>query len=110
MRGQTYYSVQVIEPTWGNTGIEFVDKAFGQVDFDAPAATAVTEKWVGMFTKDHSAQSTAVTNNYPQISALMEKGLAVMWIYGTHAHPQLLAAPGDRIQVVRLPPPEQRRQ
>jgi multiple sugar transport system substrate-binding protein len=103
MRGQTYYATQVIEPIWGSTGTKFVDLASGQVDFDSPAATAVTGKWVGMFTKDHTAQSTAVTDNYPQIFALMEKGLAAMWIYGTHAHPQLLAALGDRIQVVPTP-------
>jgi multiple sugar transport system substrate-binding protein len=103
MRGQTYYATQVIEPIWGSAGVKFADVTSGKVDFDSPAATSVTEKWVGMLTKDHSAQSTAVTDNYPQIFALMEKGLAAMWIYGTHAHPQLLAALGDRIQVVPTP-------
>jgi multiple sugar transport system substrate-binding protein len=103
MRGQTYYATQVIEPIWGSTGVKFVDPKSGKVDFDSPAALAVTEKWVTMLTKDHSAQSTAVSDNYPQIFALMEKGQAAMWIYGTHAHPQLLAALGDRIQAVPTP-------
>ena len=33
----------------------------------------------------------------------MEQGKAGMWIYGTHAHPQLNAALGERIQVVPTP-------
>ena len=64
---------------------------------------AVTEKWVGMFTKDKSTQATAVTDGYPEIFSLMERGRAAMWCYGIHAHPQLNAALGERIQVVPIP-------
>ncbi len=102
LRGLDYYAVQPIEPIWASAGIKFVD-AGGKVDFDSPAAIAVTEKWVGMYTKDGSAQRTAVNDRYPQLFALMEQGKAAMWLYGTHAHPQLNAALGDRIQVVRTP-------
>jgi len=102
LRGLDYYAVQPIEPIWGSAGVKFVDVA-GKVDFDSPAAIAVTEKWVGMYTKDKSAQRTAVNDRYPQLFALMEQGKAAMWLYGTHAHPQLNAALGDRIQVVRTP-------
>jgi multiple sugar transport system substrate-binding protein len=56
-----------------------------------------------MYTKDKSAQPTAINDRYPQLFALMEQGKAAMWLYGTHAHPQLNAALGDRIQVVRTP-------
>ena len=56
-----------------------------------------------MYTRDKSAQPTAVNDRYPQLFALMEQGKAGMWIYGTHAHPQLNAALGDRIQVVPTP-------
>ena len=101
LRGLDYYAVQPIEPIWGSAGIKFVDG--GKVDFDSPAAVAVTEKWVGMYTKDKSAQPTAINDRYPQLFALMEQGKAAMWLYGTHAHPQLNAALGDRIQVVRTP-------
>jgi multiple sugar transport system substrate-binding protein len=102
MRGVDYYAVQPIEPIWGSAGVQFVD-AKGNVDFASPEAVAVTEKWVGMFTKDKSAQPTAVNDGYPQLFALMERGRAAMWIYGTHASPQLNAALGDRIQVVPTP-------
>ena len=102
IRGVDYYSVQPIEPIWGSAGVQFVDPT-GKVDFDSPAAVSVTEKWVGMFTKDHSTQPTAVNDGYPQIFSLMERGVAAMWCYGVHAHPQLNAALGDRIQVVPIP-------
>ena len=68
--------------------------------FMSPAAVVVTTKWIDMFTKDKSAQATAITDGYPQLFALMEQSRAAMWIYGTHASPQLSAALGDRIQVV----------
>lgn len=102
LRGLDYYAVQPIEPIWASAGVRFVDSG-GKVDFDSPAAIAITEKWVGMYTKDQSAQRTAVNDRYPQLFALMEQGKAAMWLYGTHAHPQLNAALGDRIQVVRTP-------
>jgi multiple sugar transport system substrate-binding protein len=102
IRGVDYYAVQPIEPIWGSAGVQFVDPQ-GKVDFDTPPAVAVTEKWVGMFTKDKSAQPTAVSDGYPQIFSIMERGLAAMWCYGVHANPQLNAALGDRIQVVPIP-------
>ena len=102
MRGVDYYAVQPIEPIWGSAGVDFVD-AKGAVDFASPAAISVTERWVGMFTKDKSAQSTAVNDGYPQLFSLMERGRAAMWIYGTHANPQLNTALGDRIQAVPTP-------
>ena len=102
IRGVDYYAVQPIEPIWGSAGVQFVD-AKGNVDFDSPAAIAVTEKFVGMFTKDKSTQPTAVNDGYPQIFSLMERGRAAMWLYGVHAHPQLMAALGDRIQAVPTP-------
>ena len=102
MRGVDYYAVQPIEPIWGSAGVQFVEPN-GTVDFASPAAVSVTEKWVGMFTKDKSAQSTAVSDGYPQLFSLMERGKAAMWIYGTHASPQLNTALGDRIQVVPTP-------
>jgi multiple sugar transport system substrate-binding protein len=102
LRGMDYYAVQPIEPIWRSAGVRFVDDN-GNVDFDGPEAVAVTEQWVGMFTKDKSAQPTAVNDRYPQLFALMEQSLAAMWIYGTHAHPQLDAALGERIQAVPTP-------
>jgi multiple sugar transport system substrate-binding protein len=102
MRGVDYYAVQPIEPIWGSAGVQFVDPS-GKVDFDDAAAVGVTEKWVGMFTKDKSAQASAVNDGYPQLFSLMERGGAAMWIYGTHASPQLNAALGDRIQIVPTP-------
>jgi multiple sugar transport system substrate-binding protein len=94
--------VQPIEPIWGSAGVQFVEPN-GTVDFASPAAVSATEKWVGMFTKDKSAQSTAVNDGYPQLFSLMERGKAATWIYGTHASPQLNTALGDRIQVVPTP-------
>ncbi len=102
LRGGDYYGLQVIEPIWGSAGVKFADES-GKVDFDSPEAIAVTEKWVGMFTKDKTAQPTAVSDRYPQLFALMEGGKAAMWIYGTHANPQLNSALGDRIQAVPTP-------
>jgi multiple sugar transport system substrate-binding protein len=102
LRGLDYYAVQPIEPIWASAGVKFADEK-GVVDFDSPAAVAVTEKWVGMYTKDKVTQPTAVNDRYPQLFAVMEQGKCAMWIYGTHSHPQLLAALGDRIQAVRTP-------
>jgi multiple sugar transport system substrate-binding protein len=102
LRGVDYYAVQPIEPIWASAGVQFVDKD-GNVDFDGPAAIAVTEKWVGMFTKDKSAQPTAVNDRYPELFALMERGKGAQWIYGAHANPQLNAALGERIQAVPTP-------
>lgn len=102
LRGLDYYAVQPIEPIWSSAGVKFVDEA-GKVDFDSKAAIDVTEKWVGMYTKDKSAQPTAVNDRYTQLLALMEQGKAGMWIYGAHGHPQLVSALGDRIQAVRTP-------
>ena len=92
----------MIEPIWASAGVKFVDEN-GKVDFDSPDAIAVTEQWVGMYTKDKSAQATAVNDRYPQLFALMEEGKAAMWIYGAHGHPQLDAALGARIQAVPTP-------
>jgi len=102
LRGLDYFAVQPIEPIWASAGVKIVDES-GKVDFDSDAAVAVTEKWVGMYTKDKSAQPTAVNDRYPQLFALMEQGKAGMWIYGTHANPQLDAALGQRIQPVPTP-------
>lgn len=102
LRGLDYYAVQPIEPIWSSAGVKFVDEA-GKVDFDSKPAIDVTEKWVGMFTKDKSAQPTAVNDRYTQLLALMEQGKAAMWIYGAHGHPQLVSALGDKIQAVRTP-------
>ena len=76
---------QPIEPIWGSAGIKFADEK-GNVDFDAPAAVAITEKWAGMYTKDKSTQPTAVNDRYPQLFAVMEQGKCAMWLYGTHAN------------------------
>ncbi|MBL8697637.1 MAG: extracellular solute-binding protein [Alphaproteobacteria bacterium] len=102
LRGMDYFAVQPIEPIWASAGVKIVDEK-GNVDFDSPAAIAVTERWVGMYTKDKSAQATAVNDRYPQLFALMEQGKGALWIYGTHANPQLNAALGDRIQPIRTP-------
>ena len=102
LRGLDYFAVQPIEPIWASAGVKIVDEK-GNVDFDAPAAIAVTEKWVGMYTKDKSAQPTAINDRYPQLFALMEQGRGAQWVYGTHAHPQLDAALGSRIAVVPTP-------
>ncbi len=53
----------MIQPIWASAGVKFVDEN-GKVDFDSPEAIGVTEKWVGMFTKDKSAQPTAVNDGY----------------------------------------------
>jgi multiple sugar transport system substrate-binding protein len=102
LRGVDYYAVQPIEPIWGSAGVKFADE-HGTVDFDGPAAVAVTDKWLGMYTRDKSAQPTAINDGYPQLFALMEKGRAAMWLYGTHASPQLMNALGDRIQATAIP-------
>ena len=102
LRGVDYFSVQPIEPIWATAGVKFIDDA-GKVDFDSPEAIAITEKWVGMFTKDKSAQPTAVSDRYPELFALMEQGKGAQWIYGAHSSPQLNAALGDRIQAVATP-------
>jgi multiple sugar transport system substrate-binding protein len=102
LRGLDYFAVQPIEPIYRSAGVRIVDES-GKVDFDSPEAIAVTDKWIGMYTRDKSAQSTAVNDRYPQLFALMQQGKAGMWIYGTHAHPQLDAALGSKIQVVPTP-------
>ncbi len=102
LRGVDYYSVQPIEPIWASAGVKFIDGK-GKVDFDSPEAIAITERWVGMFTKDKSAQPTAVSDRYPELFALMEQGRGAQWIYGTHSSPQLNAALGERIQAVPTP-------
>jgi multiple sugar transport system substrate-binding protein len=102
LRGLDYYAVQPIEPIWHTAGVDIV-KPDGTIDFAGPEAVAVTEKWVGMYTKDRSCQPTAVNDRYTQLFALMEKSKAAMWIYGTHANPQLNAALGDAIQCVPTP-------
>jgi multiple sugar transport system substrate-binding protein len=97
MRGQTYSAIQVILPIWASAGVKFADSK-GVVDFDSPAAIEVTEKWVGMFTKDKSAQPSAVNDGYREQYALMEKGRCGLWFYGPHASPALMTALGDAIQ------------
>jgi multiple sugar transport system substrate-binding protein len=77
--------------------VKFADEK-GNVDFDSPAAIAVTEKWVGMFTKDKSAQPSAVNDGYREQYALMEKSRCGLWFYGPHASPALMTALGDAIQ------------
>lgn len=102
MRGMDYYAVQPLEPIWGSAGVQFV-RPDGKVDFTSAAAVDVTTRWVNLFTEDKATQSTVITDSYPQLFALMEKGRAAMWIYGTHASPQLSAALGGRIAVVPTP-------
>jgi len=102
LRGGDYYGVQVLEPIWGSAGLKFVDEK-GQVDMTSPLAVEVMDKWLGMFTRDKSTQPTAVSDVYPQLFALMERGACGMWIYGTHASPQLTAAHGDNIGVLPTP-------
>jgi multiple sugar transport system substrate-binding protein len=102
MRGQTYSAIQVILPIWASAGVKFVDDK-NNVDFDSPAAIAVTEKWVGLYTKDSAAQPTAVSDGYREQYALMEKGRCGMWYYGPHASPALIKALGDNIQAVNNP-------
>jgi multiple sugar transport system substrate-binding protein len=97
MRGQTYSAIQVILPIWYSAGVKFADDK-GKVDFDSPEAIAVTEKWVGMFTKDKSAQPSAVNDGYREQYALMEKSRCGFWFYGPHASPALMTALGDNIQ------------
>jgi multiple sugar transport system substrate-binding protein len=97
MRGQTYSAIQVIQPIWASAGVKFADEK-GNVDFDSPAAIGVTEKWVGMYTKDKSAQPTAVNDGYRELYALMERGKCGFWFYGPHASPALMTALGDAIQ------------
>jgi len=102
MRGQTYSAIQVILPIWASAGVKFVDEK-GNVDFDSPAAIGVTEKWVGLLTKDNAAQPTAVSDGYREQYALMEKGKCGMWYYGPHGSPALIKALGDAIQAVNNP-------
>ena len=102
MRGQTYSAIQVILPIWASAGVKFVDEK-GNVDFDSPAAIGVTEKWVGLLTKDYAAQPTAVSDGYREQYALMEKGKCGMWYYGPHGSPALIKALGDAIQAVNNP-------
>ena len=97
MRGQTYSAIQVILPIWASAGVKFVDEK-GNVDFDSPAAIDVTEKWVGMYTRDKSAPPTAVNDGYREQYALMEKSRCGFWFYGPHASPALMEALGDKIQ------------
>ena len=97
MRGQTYSAIQVILPIWHSAGVKFADPK-GNVDFDSPAAIAVTRKWVNMLTKDKSAQPTAVNDGYREQYALMEKSRCGFWFYGPHASPALMEALGDKIQ------------
>lgn len=75
----------------------------GNVDFDSPAAIGVTEKWVGLLTKDNAAQPTAVSDGYREQYALMEKGKCGLWYYGPHGSPALIKALGDNIQAVNNP-------
>ena len=102
MRGQTYSAIQVILPIWASAGVKFVDDK-NNVDFDSPAAIAVTEKWVALYTKDNAAQPSAVSDGYREQYALMEKGRCGMWYYGPHASPALIKALGDNIQAVNNP-------
>ena len=97
MRGQTYSAIQVILPIWASAGVQFADQK-GNVDFDSKAAIEITEKWVGMYTKDKSAQPTAVNDGYREQYALMEKSRCGFWFYGPHASPALMTALGDAIQ------------
>lgn len=102
MRGQTYSAIQVILPIWHSAGVKFADEK-GNVDFDSPAAIDVTEKWVGMFTKDKSAQPSAINDGYREQYALMEKGRCGLWFYGPHASPAMMKALGDAIQPMANP-------
>ncbi len=102
MRGQTYSAVQVITPIWRSAGVKFADEN-GNVDFDSQAAIDVTTKWVEMFTRDHSAQPTAINDGYRELFSLMEKGRCATWYYGTHASPQLFEALGDVIDGAQNP-------
>ncbi len=102
MRGQTYSAIQVIMPVWSSAGVKFYDEK-GNVDFDSKAGIEVTEKWVGMLTKDKSAQPTAINDGYREQYALMEKSKCGFWFYGPHASPALMTALGDAIQPAENP-------
>lgn len=102
MRGQTASAIQIIFPIWASAGVQFATPD-GTVDFDSPAAISVTEKYLSMALKDHSAQPTAATDGYRELYALMEKGRCGMWLYGPHASPALMAALGDAIQGTQNP-------
>jgi len=102
MRGQTASAIQVIFPIWASAGVKFATPD-GTVDFDSPAAIEVTDKWLGMALRDHSAQPTASTDGYRELYALMEKGRCGMWFYGPHASPALMTALGDAIQGMQNP-------
>lgn len=102
LRGKDYFGVQPLETEWRSAGVKIADET-GKVDLDSPAAVAVTEKWVGMFTRDKSAQPPAVNDRYQELFALMEANRLAMFIYGIHAQNQFDRALGNRIQVV--PPP-----
>jgi multiple sugar transport system substrate-binding protein len=102
MRGQTYSAIQIILPIWASAGVKFFDEK-GNVDFDSPAAVDVTEKWVGMFTKDKSAQPSAVNDGYREQYALMEKSKCGFWFYGPHASPAMMKALGDAIRPMANP-------
>jgi multiple sugar transport system substrate-binding protein len=86
MRGQTYSAIQVILPIWASAGVQFADQK-GNVDFDSKAAIEITEKWVGMYTKDKSAQPTAVNDGYREQYALMEKSRCGFWFYWPACEP-----------------------
>lgn len=102
LRGQSYSSIQIILPIWHSAGVNFFNPD-GSVDFDSPEAIDVTEKWVGMLTKDHSAQPTAINDGYRELYSLMENGKCGMWLYGPHASPALMTALGDAIQPAQNP-------
>lgn len=97
LRGQKYSAIQVILPIWQSAGVNFINPD-GSVDFDSDAGVDVTEKWVGMLTKDGSCQPTAINDGYRELYALMEKSKCAMWLYGPHASPALMSALGDAIQ------------
>jgi len=102
MRGQTASAIQVIFPIWASAGVKFATPD-GKVDFDSPAAIEVTDKWLGMALRDHSAQPTAATDNYRELFALMEKNRCGMWFYGPHGSPALMAVLGDAVQGTQNP-------
>ncbi len=108
LRGGDYFGTAPVEQWWMANGVKMVDEK-GNVDFDSPAAAEITEKFVGMHTKDKSAPPSAVSDRFPQLFALFETGKLAMWNYPLIAWDRLAKAHGDNVTATLTPKVKQKR-
>jgi len=102
LRGGDVQSISMLGHWYMGNGVNFVNEN-DESDFDSKAAIETTEKYVGMYTKDKSAQPSAPADRFPQLFAQFQSGKLAMLQHGLHSWKVQADALGDKITAVSIP-------